>query len=49
MFFTEMMRRIISVDELNEFSKVEKILEKDLEGYAEYKKKVKYKIIPFVW
>ena len=27
----------------------EKILEKDLKGYIEYKKKVKYKIIPFVW
>lgn len=27
----------------------EAILEKDLEGYLEYKKKVRYKIIPFVW
>ncbi len=27
----------------------EAVLEKGLEGYAEYKKKVKYKIIPFVW
>lgn len=27
----------------------EKILEKDLKGYTEYKKKVKYKVIPFVW
>ena len=27
----------------------EKVLEKDLKGYIEYKKKVKYKIIPFVW
>ena len=27
----------------------EKVLEKDLEGYSEYKKKVKYKVIPFVW
>lgn len=27
----------------------EMVLEKGLEGYAEYKKKVKYKIIPFVW
>ena len=25
------------------------VLEKDLKGYTEYKKKVKYKIIPFVW
>ena len=27
----------------------ETVLEKGLEGYTEYKKKVKYKIIPFVW
>ena len=27
----------------------EKVLEKYLKGYIEYKKKVKYKIIPFVW
>ena len=27
----------------------EQVLEKDLKGYTEYKKKVKYKIIPFVW
>ena len=23
--------------------------EKELEGYVEYKKKVKYRIIPFIW
>ena len=27
----------------------EAILEKELNGYAEYKKKVKYKLIPYVW
>ena len=27
----------------------EQILEKDLKGYKEYKKKVKYKLIPFIW
>ena len=27
----------------------EKVVEKDLKGYIEYKKKVKYKVIPFVW
>ena len=27
----------------------ETVLEKGLEGYTEYKKKVKYKVIPFVW
>lgn len=27
----------------------EKYLEKNLEGYIEYKKKVKYRLIPFIW
>ena len=27
----------------------EALLEKELEGYIEYKKKVKYRLIPFVW
>ena len=27
----------------------EKILENNLKGYSEYKKKVKYKLIPFIW
>lgn len=27
----------------------EKVLENDLIGYPEYKKKVKYKVIPFIW
>ncbi|AMD18118.1 isoprenylcysteine carboxyl methyltransferase [Methanobrevibacter sp. YE315] len=27
----------------------EKVLENELEGYSEYKEKVKYKIIPFIW
>ena len=27
----------------------EEVLEKKLEGYKEYKKKVKYKLIPFIW
>ena len=27
----------------------ENVLEKELEGYKEYKEKVKYKIIPFLW
>lgn len=25
------------------------VLEEGLEGYKEYKKKVKYKVIPFIW
>ncbi len=27
----------------------EKVLEKELSGYAEYKDRVKYKVIPFIW
>ena len=27
----------------------EKLLEKELKGYIQYKKKVKYRIIPFIW
>ncbi len=27
----------------------EKVLEEGLEGYREYKQKVRYKVIPFVW
>lgn len=27
----------------------EKVLEEQLAGYKEYKQKVKYKLIPFVW
>ena len=27
----------------------EKVLEKDLKGYKEYKKKVKYRLIPYIW
>jgi len=27
----------------------EEVLEKELVGYSEYKNKVKYKVIPFIW
>ena len=27
----------------------EKVLEEGLQGYTEYKKKVKYRLIPFIW
>lgn len=27
----------------------EEVLEKELEGYSDYKKKVKYRMIPFIW
>lgn len=27
----------------------ERLLEAELDGYADYKKKVKYRLIPFIW
>ena len=27
----------------------EKLLERELEGYAEYKKRVKYRLFPWIW
>ena len=36
---------VIVIRILNE----EKVLEEGLEGYSEYKKKVKYRLIPFIW
>ena len=27
----------------------EEVLEKELNGYIEYKKKVKYKVLPYIW
>ena len=36
---------LIAIRAINE----EKILEKELNGYTEYKEKVKYRIIPFIW
>ena len=27
----------------------ESVLEEELKGYAEYKDKVKYRILPFIW
>lgn len=36
---------LIVIRVLNE----EKLLEKELNGYLQYKKKVKYRIIPFIW
>jgi protein-S-isoprenylcysteine O-methyltransferase Ste14 len=27
----------------------EQVLERELKGYAEYKQRVRYKVIPFIW
>jgi protein-S-isoprenylcysteine O-methyltransferase Ste14 len=39
-FHLQMMMRIKNEEE---------VLEKGLDGYIEYKKKVKYKVIPYLW
>ena len=36
-------------NKISELSSKKIILEKELEGYIEYKKRVKYRIIPFIW
>ena len=33
----------------NRINNEEKVLEKELKGYIDYKKKVKYRLIPFIW
>ena len=38
---------VINIDISPRFE--EKILEEGLEGYKEYKQKVRYKVIPFIW
>ena len=45
-FFIFLIYPIIIVIRINN---EEKVLEKELKGYKEYKKKVKYRIIPFIW
>ena len=45
-FFVFLLYPILIISRLiNE----EKVLEKELEGYKEYKKKVRYRLIPFIW
>ena len=39
-YFTIIIKRILNEEE---------VLEKGLSGYREYKKKVKYRLIPFIW
>ena len=45
-FFIFLIYPIIIVIRINN---EEKVLEKELKGYTEYKKKVKYRLIPFIW
>ena len=45
-FFIFLIYPIIIIIRINN---EEKVLEKELKGYIEYKKKVKYRLIPFIW
>lgn len=45
-FFIFLIYPIIIIIRINN---EEKVLEKELKGYAEYKKRVKYRLIPFIW
>lgn len=45
-FFIFLIHPILMIVRINN---EEKVLEKELKGYKEYKKKVKYRLIPFIW
>ena len=45
-FFIFLMYPFIIIKRINN---EEKVLEKELSGYKEYQKKVKYKLIPYIW
>ena len=45
-FIVFLMYPLIIIKRINN---EEKVLEKELKGYKEYKKKVKYKLIPYIW
>lgn len=45
-FFIFLLYPILIVKRIND---EEVLLEKELDGYPEYKQKVKYKLIPFIW
>ncbi len=45
-FFIFLIYPIIIIKRINN---EEKVLEKDLKGYKEYKKKVKYRLLPYIW
>ena len=45
-FFIFLVYPIIIIIRINN---EEKVLEKELKGYIEYKKRVKYRLIPFIW
>jgi len=48
-FFSFLVFLIYPVIMVKRIRNEEEVLEKSLEGYSEYKKRVKYRLIPFIW
>jgi len=48
-FFSFLIFLIYPVIIFKRIRNEEEVLEKNLEGYSEYKKRVKYRLIPFIW
>ena len=47
--FSFMVMFIYPIVIISRIKNEEKVLERELEGYKEYKEKVKYRIVPFIW
>lgn len=48
-FFSFIIFMIYPVVIVKRIRKEEEVLEKSLEGYSEYKRRIKYRLIPFIW
>lgn len=48
-FFSFLVFLIYPVITVKRIKNEEEVLEKSLEGYSEYKKRIKYRLIPFIW
>ena len=48
-FFSFIIFLIYPVIMVKRIRNEEEVLEKSLEGYSEYKKRIKYRVIPFIW
>jgi protein-S-isoprenylcysteine O-methyltransferase Ste14 len=48
-FFSFVIFLIYPVITVKRIRNEEDVLEKSLEGYSEYKKRIKYRVIPFIW
>ncbi len=49
LLYTEVLRENTYLSRTIEVQENQKVLEDGLAGYAEYKKKVKYRILPLIW